>query len=127
MSLHDARRDLADRCAIRGVLDRLGDRWSMLVLQRLSRSPARFAQLQRDLDDISKRMLAKTLRTLEQDGLVRRRVFETRPPAVEYALTGLGTSFMPHLDALAAWADAHFDVIRAARAAYVAPSPQPAL
>lgn len=118
MSLHRPTAPYATQCPVRDVLDRLGDRWSTLVLQALAGGPQRFSALQRAIDDVSKRMLAKTLRTLEEDGLVARTVFPTKPPAVEYALTTLGSSFVPHIDALVAWADHHHDAIRAARARF---------
>ncbi|WCE06041.1 helix-turn-helix domain-containing protein [Pseudoxanthomonas sp. JBR18] len=118
MSLHRSPAPYAAQCPVRDVLDRLGDRWSTLVLQALKDAPLRFSALQRQVDDVSKRMLAKTLRTLEEDGLVTRTVFPSKPPAVEYALTPLGRSFVPQIEALVQWAAAHHDTIRAARAAY---------
>lgn len=118
MSLHRSNAAYAADCPVRDVLDRLGDRWSTLVLQALAAGPLRFAALQRCIDDISKRMLAKTLRGLEEDGLVARTVYPSKPPAVEYALTTLGLGFVPYIDGLVAWAEAHHDAIRAARADY---------
>jgi len=118
MSLHRSPAPYAAHCPVRDVLDRLGDRWSTLVLQALKEAPLRFSALQRQVDDVSKRMLAKTLRTLEEDGLVTRTVFPSKPPAVEYALTPLGASFVPQIEALVQWATAHHDAIRTARAAY---------
>jgi len=118
MTLHRSNAPYAAQCPVRDVLDRLGDRWSTLVLQALKPAPLRFSSLQRRIDDVSKRMLAKTLRGLEEDGLVTRTVFPSKPPAVEYALTALGRSFLPHVEALVQWADQHHDAIRQARAAY---------
>ncbi len=124
MSLHRSNAPYAAQCPVRDVLDRLGDRWSTLVLQALEPAPLRFSSLQRQIDDVSKRMLAKTLRGLEEDGLVTRTVFPSKPPAVEYALTALGRSFVPHIQALVQWAGQHHPAIRAARAAYRAASGQ---
>ncbi|WP_340647860.1 helix-turn-helix domain-containing protein [Pseudoxanthomonas winnipegensis] len=120
MTLHRSTAPYAAHCPVRDVLDRLGDRWSTLVLQALKDAPLRFAALQRAIDDVSKRMLAKTLRGLEEDGLVARTVFPSKPPAVEYALTPLGRSFVPHIEALVAWAETHHDAIRSARRRYQA-------
>lgn len=120
MTLHLSRAAYRAACPVRDVLDRLGDRWSTLVLQELDTGTLRFSELQRRIDDISKRMLAKTLRTLEEDGLVVRTVHPSKPPSVEYALTALGRSFVPHIDALVAWADTHHAAIRASRTAFKA-------
>jgi DNA-binding HxlR family transcriptional regulator len=119
MSLHRSSAPYAANCPVRDVLDRLGDRWSTLVLQALTAGPLRFSALQRQVDDVSKRMLAKTLRGLEEDGLVARTVYPSKPPAVEYALTALGHSFVPHVQALVRWAGEHHQAIRAARQAYL--------
>lgn len=118
MTLHRSHAAYAADCPVRDVLDRLGDRWSTLVLQTLAEGTLRFAELLRRIDDISKRMLAKTLRGLEEDGLVQRTVYPSKPPSVEYALTDLGRSFVPHIEGLVAWASEHHDAVRAARAAY---------
>lgn len=118
MTLHRSTAPYAANCPVRDVLDRLGDRWSTLVLQALEPAPLRFSALQRQIDDVSKRMLAKTLRGLEEDGLVARTVFPTKPPTVEYALTPMGRSFIPHIAALVQWAMEHHDSIRSARVRY---------
>lgn len=108
-------------CPIRDILDRIGDRWSLLVLSSLTDGARRFTELRRDIGDISQRMLAQTVRRLEQDGFLSRTVTPSVPQRVDYALTPLGRSFLEPLDALIDWADAHHDDIRAARAAYVPP------
>lgn len=105
-------------CPIRDILDRLGDQWSLLVMQELAGGTRRFNELLRGIGDISKQMLARTLRRLEEDGFVTRKVYAEVPPRVEYALTDLGRSFLGPVDALIGWADAHHGAIRAARAAY---------
>ena len=115
-------------CPIRNVLDRIGDRWSVLILLLLADgAPARFSVIRRRIGDISQRMLAQTLRRLEQDGFLVRTVHATVPPQVDYALTELGLSFRQPLSALVAWADSHQAAVLAARAAYVPPPRQPAL
>ncbi|WP_029463417.1 winged helix-turn-helix transcriptional regulator [Serpentinimonas barnesii] len=128
MSLHKSRAPYADRCPVRDVLDRLGDRWSLLVLFVLEEGGTlRFSVLKARIDDISQRMLAQTLRRLEQDGLVSRAVHATVPPKVEYALTPMGFSFLKPLRSLEAWAVEHHEQVRQARAAYVAPQRAEAL
>jgi len=114
-------REEALLCPVRNVLDRIGDSWSLLILAALSRGTMRFTVLKRAVGDISQRMLAQTLRSLEQDGLVSRKVYPTIPPKVEYTLTGLGISLLEKLLPLFQWADEHHEEVKAARAAYVPP------
>lgn len=107
---------LADVCPVRGVLDRIGDKWSVLIVIRLSERPYRFGELRRAISDISQRMLTQTLRDLQRDGLVDREVFPTNPPSVEYRLTKLGTSLLTPMNTLIEWADRNHPRINAARA-----------
>ena len=117
-----------DDCPIRDVLDRMGDKWSMLVLFKLEAAGTlRFTALKALIPDISQRMLAQTLRHLEQDGLVSRTVHPTRPPRVEYALTPLGWSFLEPMQGLLLWAQQNHARVRASREAYIAPQPNTAL
>lgn len=109
-------------CPIRDILDRIGDRWSLLIMWSLDDGPLRFSALQRRIGDISQRMLAKTIRKLEQDGFVSRKATPTMPMRVDYALTSLGRSFLDPLNTLIDWADKHHDAIRAARQAYCPPN-----
>src|SRR5580693_9175590 len=93
-----------DGCPIRDVLDRVGDRWSMLVLCTLAKNGTlRFSALKVQIEDISQRMLAQTLRRLEQDGFLSRTVYPTNPPRVEYALTPLGKSLLEPVWELVRW------------------------
>lgn len=104
------------RCPIRDVLSRLGDKWSMLVLLTLhANGVMRFSEIGRSLGDISHRMLTLTLRMLEADGMVRRKVYAEVPPRVEYALTDRGESLVPHLSALVDWAQTQTDEILSGR------------
>lgn len=110
--------DFSGSCPVRDVLDRIGDKWSVLVILRLGRRKERFRALLRAVEGISQRMLTVTLRGLEQDGLVRRQVFDTRPPSVEYSLTPLGESLLAHLSSLVGWAVEHEAEVKAAQSAY---------
>lgn len=107
-----------ESCPVRDVLDRLGDKWSVLIFVTLAHGPMRFNALARAVPDISRRMLAETLRHLERDGLIWREVTPSTPPAVSYGLTALGTTLMPPLTALINWAEENQSRIAAARAAF---------
>ena len=107
-------------CPIRNVLDRLGDQWSLLVLEALDQRIWRFNELSREIGDISRQMLAKTLRRLEEDGLVTRTIHPEVPPRVEYALTDLGRSMMGPIRALTEWADSNHGAVQAARRDFAA-------
>jgi DNA-binding HxlR family transcriptional regulator len=109
------------RCPIRGVLDCIGDRWSVLALAALSRGTLRFTEVRRALGDVSQRVLAQTLRKLERDGYVTRKVYPTVPPKVEYALTPLGDSLVAQLAGLVEWAKENGPRVLQARDAYVPP------
>nr|WP_284408819.1 helix-turn-helix domain-containing protein [Acidovorax sp. SUPP3334] len=106
------------QCPVRDVLDHIGDKWTTLILLTLAPAPLRFGALQRAVPDISKRMLAQTLRSLERDGLLTRHVFPTKPPSVEYRLSALGQSVMTPLSHLLHWAEQHHGSIRSARERY---------
>jgi DNA-binding HxlR family transcriptional regulator len=103
-------------CDIREVLDRIGDKWSVLVIVELANGTRRFRRLQRAIAGISQRMLTLTLRRLERDGLVTRTVFPIVPAQVEYALTPTGQSLTLVLRVLADWAAEHRDVVMTSRA-----------
>lgn len=97
------------------VLNRVGDKWSVLIVMILATGPHRFNELKRQIDGISQRMLTLTLRGLERDGLVSRSVEPTIPPKVTYALTELGHSLKEPVEALGQWAIQHIGCIRAAQ------------
>lgn len=105
-------------CGIRDVLDRVGDKWSVLIVVELASGDRRFRELQRAVDGISQRMLTLTLRRLERDGLVDRTVYATVPAQVSYALTGSGASLTHLVKALADWSLAQRPAIAASRQAY---------
>jgi DNA-binding HxlR family transcriptional regulator len=102
-------------CPVRDVLDRIGDKWSVLLVQNLREGPLRFGALRRQIGDISQRMLTETLRHLQRDGLVWRKVYPTVPPSVEYGLTDLGRSLLLPLEQLVVWSARNHDSVRAAR------------
>jgi DNA-binding HxlR family transcriptional regulator len=104
--------------AIRALLDRIADKWALLIIATLHRQRLRFTVLQRLIPGISQRMLSLTLRKLERDGLVVRTVHAEVPPRVEYELSELATTLIPHAVALANWAIEHNPDIDAHREAY---------
>ena len=105
-------------CEIRDLLDRLADKWSLLVIELLGTGTRRFTELHREIDEISQRMLTLTLRHLERDGLITRTVHPVVPPRVDYALTDLGRSLLVAIEGLVWWTRAHRDEIAAARSGY---------
>ena len=107
---------VADECrAVSEVLARVGDKWTILVVNELGQGPRRFNEIRRALGSISQRMLTLTLRNLERDGLVTRTVFPTIPPKVEYELTALGRSLLEPVSALGLWARQNQPTIQNAR------------
>ena len=117
MNRSDIRDALYPNCPIRNVLSRVGDKWSMLVLFTLeSNDNQRFKELQRNIPDISQKMLTATLKMLEADGLIRREVFPEVPPRVEYSLTKKGKRLLPLIDNLLSWASENMeDIIESRR------------
>ena len=106
---------LAGDCPVRGVLDKVSDKWSMLLVMTLASGPRRFNQIRREVPDISQKMLTQTLRDLQRDGMVARRVFDTKPPSVEYRLTPMGESIIVPFGHLIQWANENHPLIGAAR------------
>lgn len=102
-------------CFTRQTLELLSDKWKSLILHALCDSPLRYGQLKRIIPDITHKMLAQTLQHLEQDGLVHRTSFPTKPPTVEYRLTTLGETLHPILSKLCQWAEENFQNVIAAR------------
>lgn len=107
-------------CPVRNVLDRVGDKWSILVISILGeRGTLRFNQLNGEIGNISQKMLTVTLKTLEADGLISRKMYPQIPPRVEYTLTALGESLLPAIAHLTGWAVEHMPAIMASRAQYM--------
>ena len=105
-------------CPVRDVIDNIGGKWNTLMILALAEGPMRFSALRRLIPDISQRMLTQTLRDLQRDGYIGRKVFPTQPPSVEYSLTPLGQSFLVLVKGLVDWSLAHHQSSRAARADY---------
>lgn len=104
--------------AVSGILQRIGDKWSVLIISRLGEGPRRFNEIKRMIGGISQRMLTLTLRNLERDGLVSRTVTPSVPPRVDYELTDLGRDLLIPISALADWAIQHTACVEAARARF---------
>jgi DNA-binding HxlR family transcriptional regulator len=110
--------DSREGCEVRQILDRVADKWSLLVIALLDSRVLRFTELRREIDGISQRMLTVTLRQLERDGVVKRTVHAVVPPRVDYELTPLGGTLHMTIRALVTWTEEHQNEIAAARADY---------
>ena len=120
MNRNEVRDALYPDCPIRNVLSRVGDKWSMLVLFTLENNNSqRFKELQRNIPDISQKMLTATLKTLEGDGLILREAFPEIPPRVEYSLTQKGESLLPLINNLISWASENMEDIIESRKQYL--------
>ncbi|WP_324788698.1 helix-turn-helix domain-containing protein [Streptomyces sp. H51] len=110
--------DTRQGCEVRQILDRVADKWSLLVIALLDRRKLRFSELRRLIEGVSQRMLTVTLRQLERDGLVERTVHPVVPPRVEYELTPLGATLHDTIRSLVVWTEEHQAEIASARAEY---------
>jgi DNA-binding HxlR family transcriptional regulator len=110
-------------CRARAVLQRVGDKWAIFVIDLLGHGTQRFSELHRSVDGITARMLTVTLRGLERDGIVTRTIHPVIPPRVEYDLTPMGLTLLDTIGQLVSWADSHLPEISAAQAAYDAKHP----
>jgi DNA-binding HxlR family transcriptional regulator len=118
---NDKKISLDSDCPVRNVLDRVGDKWSILIIGILGEcGTLRFNQLNYKIGDISQKMLTVTLKTLEADGLVERKMYPEIPPKVEYKLTRLGESLIPAIENLVNWANEHMPAIMSSRQQYKA-------
>src|SRR5215211_3413871 len=107
-----------DRCPTRLVLDRLADKWTVLVVGLLGQHTRRFGELRRDIMGISPKVLTQTLRALERDGILTRRVYASVPPKVEYTLTPLGRTLISLVEAISGWAETHIEAVLEAQQAF---------
>ncbi|MDO4240947.1 MAG: helix-turn-helix domain-containing protein [Microbacteriaceae bacterium] len=108
----------SEQCPCRSILDRISDKWTPLIIGRLTEKPHRFNELKREVQGVSQKMLTQTLRALERDGIVRREAFATVPVTVEYSLTSLGETLSAPLAAVRTWTETHRDEVLQARAAF---------
>jgi len=106
---------LSPGCPSRLILDRIADKWTALIIQILARGTLRYSALQREIGDISQKVLTQTLRSLERDGLVRRKVYPLASPKVEYGLTSLGRTLIEPLQGLCRWSEKHLTELEAHR------------
>ncbi|MDX1915610.1 MAG: helix-turn-helix domain-containing protein [Methylophilus sp.] len=105
-------------CPTRLVLNRIADKWTVLVVSSLEQGTKRFSTLQREIGGVSQKMLTQTLRGLERDGLVTRTIYPTVPPKVEYALTPLGRTLVGLVDAIRVWSETHIEAVMQAQTIY---------
>lgn len=105
-------------CPTRLVLNRIADKWTVLVVSSLEQGTKRFSTLQREIGGISQKMLTQTLRGLERDGLVHRTIYPTVPPKVEYTLTPLGRTLVGLVDAVRVWSEQHIEAVMQAQTHY---------
>jgi DNA-binding HxlR family transcriptional regulator len=105
-------------CRAREVLQRVGDKWSVYVIDLLGQGTKRFSELHREIDGITARMLTVTLRGLERDGILTRTIHPVIPPRVDYELTPMGRTLLDTIGQLVSWTDTHLEEIENARAAY---------
>ncbi len=116
--------DIDKNCPVRNVLDRIGDKWSILIISLLgSNGTLRFSEINNFIGNISQKMLTVTLKTLEADGLVSRKIYPQIPPKVEYKLTDLGKSLLPAIATLTEWAAVNMPAILASRGKYANKTP----
>ena len=105
-------------CPTRQILDRVGDKWAVLILLLVRHEPMRFNALRRTIEGISQKMLSQVLKSLERDGLIKRRAFATVPVTVEYSITPLGMTLHEAVDPLRVWAETHIGAVEAAQQRY---------
>ena len=105
-------------CPTRLALDRIADKWTVLIVGRLATGTRRFGELRREINGISPKVLTQKLRELERDGIVTRKIYASIPPKVDYTLTPLGQTLIGLLDSIRVWAEGHIEVILEAQAEY---------
>jgi DNA-binding HxlR family transcriptional regulator len=107
-----------ESCPTRLMLDRIADKWTLLIIGRLAHGKQRFGALRREINGISPKVLTHTLRVLERDGLIVRRIYASVPPKVEYSLTPLGSTLVELADAIRGWAETNIAAVLTAQMAY---------
>jgi DNA-binding HxlR family transcriptional regulator len=117
-------------CPTRLVLDRIADKWTVMIVGQLARKTLRFGEIRRAVGGISQKVLTQALRGLERDGLVSRRIYPEVPPRVEYALTGLGRTLVSVLEQIRHWSEQNIEAVLTAQKAYdgrTEPEPAPGI
>lgn len=109
-------------CPTRVVLNRIADKWTVLIVGSLTQDTRRFNELRREIDGISQKMLTQTLKGMERDGLVNRKVYATVPPKVEYSLTDLGYSLTDLLEKIRSWSEMNIEKVLQSQNEYDSPS-----
>lgn len=107
-----------ENCPTRLVLNRIADKWTVLVVGSLSQKTKRFGELKREISGISQKMLTQTLRGMERDGLINRKVYPTVPPKVEYSLTKLGVTLVNVLNEIRNWSESNIEQVLKAQKKY---------
>jgi DNA-binding HxlR family transcriptional regulator len=107
-----------EKCPTRQVLNRIADKWTILVVGSLSEDTKRFSELKREISGVSQKMLTQTLRGMERDGLLTRKVYPTVPPKVEYTLTELGFTLITMLEQIRNWSENNIEAVLAAQTSY---------
>jgi len=107
-----------ENCPTRLILDRIADKWTVLVVGTLAKDTKRFGELRREIDGISQKMLTQTLKSMERDGLIRRKAYPTIPPKVEYSLTHLGNTLISVLEEIRIWSEGNIEEVLQAQKAY---------
>ncbi len=117
--LMKTKKELQEVCPVRAVLDGIGGKWAILIIDLLGdKGPLRFNEINKALEDISQKMLTSTLRLLESDGIISRKMYAEIPPRVEYKLTDLGHDLLPNIRALINWAFKNMETIKNNRKLY---------
>jgi DNA-binding HxlR family transcriptional regulator len=113
-----------DQCPTRKTLDRIADKWTVLIIGRLATRKQRFGELRREIAGISPKVLTQKLRELERDGIITRRVYASVPPKVEYSLTPLGSTLISLLDAIRIWSETHIEAVLEAQKVFDSQVPE---
>jgi DNA-binding HxlR family transcriptional regulator len=107
-----------ENCPTRLMLDRIADKWTVLIIGRLAMGTQRFGELRRDIGGISPKVLTQKLRELERDGILTRKIYPTIPPRVDYSITPLGHTLIELVDAIRVWAESHIEAVLEAQAKF---------
>lgn len=110
--------DYDSECPVRLTLSRIADKWTVLIVRSLVQGTKRFGELRKEIEGVSQKVLTQTLRGMERDGLIHRKIYPTVPPKVEYKLTNLGKSLIEIFLSIETWSNNNFEKVRSARKKY---------